>query len=98
MASSRVLPAAQPFEVRVEVLVEEIHQAGRKIFEALIAQRPDRCPLDLRGGIDRVRHGMVLTVRMRLVPAGKLRFAEMLDVVGEEGLAFGEIGEAAASS
>ena len=81
--------------VGVEVLVEEIEQAGRKIFEALIAQRPDRRPLDLRRGIDWIGNG-VRTVRLRLIPARKLRFAEVLDIVGEHGLAIGEIGEAAA--
>ena len=34
-------------------------------------------------------------IRLRLVAGGKLRFAEMLDIVGEKGLALGEIGETA---
>ena len=47
--------------------VEEIQQAGRKIFEPLVAQRPDRRPFDLGRWIERSRH------RRRLVRAIRRR-------------------------
>jgi hypothetical protein len=40
--------------------VEEIQQAGRKIFEASVAQRPDRRPFDLGRRIERIRSGLCL--------------------------------------
>ena len=75
--------------------VEKIQQAGRKIFEALVAQRPDRRPFDL-GRSDRTGPGPACVSsrgrRRRLLPP-ILRVAEQQDVVWRNGLAWREIRE-----
>ena len=98
MASSSVLPAAQPLESAWNwwrrAPVEKIQQAGRKIFEAFVAQRPDRRPFDLGRSIERGRR------RRRLVRVGRrrlilpvLRVAEQQDVIRRNGIAGREIRE-----
>ena len=44
--------------VRMEAAIEEVEQTGRKIFETLVAQRPDRRPLGPHRGIERLRNRM----------------------------------------
>ena len=49
--------------------VEEIQQAGRKVFEAFVAQRPDRRPLDLGRRIERLRRRLRLVAIRASIPA-----------------------------
>ena len=44
--------------VRMEAAIKEVEQTGRKIFETLVAQRPDRRPLGPHRGIERLRNRM----------------------------------------
>src|SRR4029453_3474157 len=62
--------------------IEKIEQAGWKIPESSIAQRPDRRPLDLGRGIEwrRRRRDLVGVTRRRL-PSPVLRLAEQQDIV-----------------
>ena len=74
--------------------VEKIQQAGRKIFEAFVAQGPDRRPFDLGRSIERSRHRrhLVRAARRRLI-SPVLRVAEQQDVVRKNGIAWREIRE-----
>ena len=68
-------------------LVEKIKQAGRKIFEAPVAQRPDRRPFDFGRGSNGA--GVGGCVRDRASSPGRaaiLRIAEQQNVVGREWL------------
>src|SRR5262245_23920653 len=80
--------------VRMEAAIEEVEQAGWKVFETLVAQRPDRRPLGPHRGIERLRNRMRI-VRLLGIPVLKLRFAEKLNVIGVKGVAGSEIGKAA---
>ena len=44
--------------VGMEAAIEEVEQTGRKIFLASVAQRPDRRPLVIHRGIERLRNRM----------------------------------------
>ncbi len=74
----------------MEVPIEEVQQTGRQISEALVAQRPGRRPLDFRLEIEGIGN-LMRTVVLVIVPGLKLRFAEVLDVVGENGIALRKI-------
>ena len=85
--------------VRVDLVgagaaVEKIQQAGRKIFESLVAQRPDRRPFELGRSIERSRRRRrsVFVDRLRQTLPG-LRVAVVQDVVRKNGVARREIAE-----
>src|SRR5215468_358780 len=80
--------------VRMEAAIKEVEQTGWKVFEALVAQRPDRRPLGPPRRIERLRNRMRI-VRLLGIPVLKLRFAEKLNVIGVKGVAGSEIGKAA---
>ena len=72
--------------------VEKIEQAGRKIFEAFVAQRPDRRPFDLGRRIEWRRSWRhVVGIASRCLGAPVLRVAEQQHVVGQDGFARREI-------
>src|SRR5882724_2140874 len=74
--------------------VEKIQDAGRKIFEAFVAQRPDRRPFDLGRSIEWYRSDMRLAriVCRRFLWQG-LRVAKQQDIVGKNGIARRKIRE-----
>ena len=100
MASSSVLPAAQPLEIGVEVVpagavvVEKIQKARWQVFVALVAQRPHRRPVDQRRAIEGVRCRHLVRVARRSLKA-VLRIAEQQDLIRENGIARREIGDLA---
>jgi hypothetical protein len=76
-------------------LVEKIQQAGRKVFEAFVAQRPDRRPFDLGRSVERGRRPRPLVrVGRRCLASLELRVAEQHDVVWKDGVARRKIREA----
>ena len=79
--------------IGVSAAVEEIEQAGRQVPEFLVAQRPHRRPFDLLVAIDGIGDRLRAVLR-RLMARRELRLAVKLHVVGEDGVALGEIGEA----
>src|SRR4029450_9671262 len=74
--------------------MEKIEQAGRKIPEPPVAQRPDRRPLDLGRGIEWRRRDLVGVTRGRL-PSPVLRLAEQQDIVWMNRFALAKIAEPA---
>src|SRR5262249_25802648 len=61
--------------VGVEVIIEKVKQAGWQIFEATVAQRPDRRPFDLLARVERIGSWMGAILQM-LMPCPELGLAE----------------------
>src|SRR5580700_6596430 len=72
-------------------LIENIQETGRKIFEALVAQRPDWRPFDLGRAVERI---VCLRRLVRRHVSSELRGAVKQDIVWKNCLAWPKIREA----
>ena len=77
-------------------IVKKIQEAGRKVLEALVAQRPDRRPFHLGRRIEAAQS--LAGARCAIAALRMLRFAQQQNVVGKDRVARREIHKSAGRS